>query len=439
VPGTTSSFDEPLTAEHPDSPTRPPRQLPPWATRRNLVLAAVVLLALLIVVVGTRDGGEQHTPTPDPPGRPVAGWFPYWVGAWAPETTPFAANQAYIDAVSPFWYQAGESGSTDPTLLKASTSDGSPMPAEMVDQLRAAGVPVVPSVVDAFDAGGMAAILADPATRAAHVDALVELAAREEWDGIDLDYERFAFADGADSWDATRPNWVAFVQELSTRLHTDGRQLVVTTPALWQSDGKVQYRVYDWESIAPHVDTLRVMTYDWSTSQPGPLAPAHWVEDTLDYATEAGVPPGKLQLGIPTYGKDWITSTAGTCPPGVPVESSSVPLKEIDVLIAEVNATPSRDESSGEMTFTYTSTPTGAAADGSQTSCTQTHEVWYLDQTAIGERARMAAEHGSGVALWALGYEPEWAWEAIRAAYPPPTPAIAQTTATVSPTVAPAP
>jgi hypothetical protein len=433
VPGTTSSFDEPLTAEHPDSPSpRPPLQLPAWATRRNAVLAAVALVALLVVIVGTRDGDERHAPTPDPPGRPVAGWFPYWVGEWAPETTPFTANQAYVDAVSPFWYQAGESGSSDPTLLKVSTSDGSPIPPAMVDELRAAGVPVVPSVVDAFDAGGMAAILADPATRTAHVDALVNLAASQQWDGIDLDYERFAFADGADSWDATRPNWVAFVQELSARLHADGRQLVVTTPALWESDGTVQYRVYDWGAIAPHVDALRVMTYDWSTSQPGPLAPTYWVEDTLEYATEANVPPGKLQLGIPTYGKDWITATDGTCPQGTPVESSSVPLKEIDGLIAEFGATPTRDESSGEMTFTYTSTPTGPAADGSQTSCTQTHEVWYLDQTAVGDRARLAAEHGSGVALWALGYEPTWAWDAIRAAYPPPPTATAAPAATAT-------
>lgn len=411
-----------MTAERPAPGPRAPRQLPAWATRRNLALAAVALLALVIVVVATRGNDEgAHAPTPDPPGRPVSGWFPYWVGAWESETTPFDAHQDYFDAVSPFWYQAGESGSTDPTLLRVSTGDGSPIPPAMVDELRAAGVPVVPSVVDAYDAGGMAAILADPATRAAHVDALVALAAAQEWDGIDLDYERFAFADGAASWDATRPNWVAFVEELSTRLHAEGRQLVVTTPPLWESDGTVQYRVYDWEAIAPHVDALRVMSYDWSTSRPGPLSPAYWVADTLDYATKAGVPPGKLQIGIPTYGKDWITATDGVCPAGVPLESSSVPLNEIDALIASVGAVPARDESSGEMTFTYTSTPTGTAADGSTTTCTQTHEVWFLDQTAIGERARLAAEHGSGVALWALGYEPSWAWDAIRAAYPPPT------------------
>jgi spore germination protein YaaH len=282
-------------------------------------------------------------------------------------------------------------------------------------------VPVVPSIIDAYDAGGMAKILADPATRAAHVEALAALAAREQWDGIDLDYERFAFADGSDTWDATRPNWVAFVQELSTRLHADGRQLAVTTPAMWVSDGKVQYRVYDWASIIPYVDTLRVMTYDWSTSQAGPLSPLPWVRDTLAYATTAGVPPGKLQLGIPTYGKDWVTSTDGTCPADADLDPDSVPLNEMDALLATTSAKPVRDASSGEMQFTYTDTASGTAADGTTTSCTMVHSVWYLDAIAIGDRARLAAEHGSGIALWALGYEPVWAWEAINAAYPPTT------------------
>lgn len=415
-----SSIDEPLTGDDSVETARPTPGPPAWLTRRNALLAAIVAVALVVVSFALRDGDGGHRPIP-PPGRPIAGWFPYWVGNWGPETTSFEMHQDFVDAVSPFWYQAGQAGTTDPTLLRPATGDGSGIPAAMVDQLRAAGVPLVPSVVDAYDAGGMAAILADPATRAQHVDALVALAADQEWDGIDLDYERFAFADGAATWDATRPNWVAFVQELSARLHADGRQLVVTTPPLWESDGKVQYRVYDWEAIAPSVDALRVMTYDYNTSRPGPLAPAWWVERTLDYAAKAGVPPAKLQIGIPTYGKDWITSTSGTCPAGTALQSTAVPLKEIDALIQSAGATPRRDGDADEMTFTYTASPSGQAADGTTTTCTQTHEVWYLDQTSIAQRARLAADHGSGVAFWALGYEPPWAWDALLSVYPPPT------------------
>ena len=48
---------------------------------------------------------------------------------------------------------------------------------------------VVPSIVDAMPAGGMAALLADPSSRAAHVDAIARFAAEGEYDGIDIDYE----------------------------------------------------------------------------------------------------------------------------------------------------------------------------------------------------------------------------------------------------------
>lgn len=397
--------------------------------RRHLWLLAVAVLAVTVVIIGTRGGDEKFVPV-DPPTEPVDAWFPYWVGTWAPETTPFAAHQSLFGSISPFWYAAGAPGSTDPTLIRASTQDGSGIPQQLIDEARAAGVAVIPSIVDDYDAGGMAAILADPTTRAAHVDAVADFAADNGFDGIDLDYEKFAFADDSSTWDATRPNWVAFVQELGARLHADGRLLAVTTPALWESDGKVNYRVYDWQSIVSSVDVLRVMTYDYNVSEAGPLAPLSWVGDTLAYATKAGVPPGKLRIGIPTYGKDWVTATDGTCPAGADLSARTLPMNTIDAFIANISASPARDESSGEMTFTYNETRTGAATDGSSTSCTVTHTVWYLDAVAVDARAQLAADHGAGVALWALGYETQATWDALGSVYAPPT----TTAATASPT-----
>ena len=43
---------------------------------------------------------------------------------------------------------------------------------------------------------------------------IVNLVVNKGFDGIDLDYEGFAFSDGRSSWTATRPNWAAFVAEL---------------------------------------------------------------------------------------------------------------------------------------------------------------------------------------------------------------------------------
>ena len=60
------------------------------------------------------------------------------------------------------------------------------------------------AIVDAMPAGGMAAVLADPASRAAHVATIGDLAAANGFDGIDIDYEKFAFSDGSSTWATTR-------------------------------------------------------------------------------------------------------------------------------------------------------------------------------------------------------------------------------------------
>ena len=183
---------------------------------------------------------------------------------------------------------------------------------------RRRGVPVIPSVFDRTEAGVMAGILADPAQRARHVDALVEFAAEGDYEGLDIDYEQFAFADGKDSWAATRPNWVAFVGELAARLHAEGRTLAVSIPPVYdagQTDDS-GYWVYDYAAITPLVDAIRVMAYDYSnaSTDEGPVAPLDWVERVIAGTSAASGDPSKLVLGVPLYGYNWPIAVTGTCP-----------------------------------------------------------------------------------------------------------------------------
>jgi spore germination protein YaaH len=277
-------------------------------------------------------------------------------------------------------------------------------------------VAIVPSIRDLMEAGGMAAVLADPATRATHVDTIAEFADDGDYDGIDLDYEQFAFADGRDTWQATRPNWVAFVTELAERLHADGRTLTVSIPPLYDSDETADsgFWVYDHGAIAEVVDRIRIMAYDYSTGEPGPIAPLAWVEQAIEGTKKAVADDTKLVLGVPMYGYNWVVATEGTCPPTAEGRTG-VTARSVDDLIARRDATPLRDDASGEWTFTYELEVT----DGAMT-CTQFREVHYVD--ADGARARIdlarEAELG-GVALWALGYETDGTWvtidDAIRA------------------------
>ena len=154
---------------------------------------------------------------------------------------------------------------------------------------------MVPSITDGSGKLTMAGILADPATRSTHVRTITDLVINRGYDGIDLDYEGFAFSDGRSSWATTRPNWAAFVAELGASLHAQGKLLSVTVPPIWDN-GSSGYWVYAWPEMLPHVDRLRLMVYDWSVGSPGPVSPLSWQTNVINYVRSI-VPRRPAQQG----------------------------------------------------------------------------------------------------------------------------------------------
>ena len=271
-------------------------------------------------------------------------------------------------------------------------------------------MPLVASVTDATDSGVMAAMLADPTERAAHVAAIAEFADSNDFAGIDINYENFAFQDDRDTWATTRPNWVSFISELGARLHADGRLLTVSVP--WVVDGgrteDSGYWVYDYGAIAPHVDAIRVLAYDYSVAEPGSIAPIDWVTEVVDGSIEAAGGPEKLVLGIPLYGRNWVVATDGECPDSADGDTA-VQLDAVDELIARRGATPTFDPVTAESSFTYQLTYTEG-----DTSCTQTREVRYVDAEGARQRMQLSIDKGLlGVALFAFGYDDEAVWADI--------------------------
>ena len=235
--------------------------------------------------------------------------MPYW--ALEHSTPELALRAVNFDEVSPFWYQA-----TGVDTIEADPSAPARDTRRFLAAAREHDLPIVPSILDVLPAGEMAEILADPGTRRRHVDAIVEFAADGEFDGIDIDYEQFAFADGRDTWATTRPNWVAFIDELAGELHDDGRTLTVSVPPVYD-DGRGDdsgYWVYDYGAITPLVDSIRVMAYDYSTTEPGPISPINWVRRAIAGTAEASGDPSKLVLGLPLYGYNWPTAVRRRVP-----------------------------------------------------------------------------------------------------------------------------
>ncbi|MFM2070298.1 MAG: hypothetical protein RLZZ623_561, partial [Actinomycetota bacterium] len=322
-----------------------------------------------------------------------------------------------------------------------------------VQALHSRGLWVVPSITDGTGKLAMAAIVADPVTRSQHADAIVSLVVSRNFEGIDLDYEGFAFSDGSATWAITRPNWAAFVIELATKLHAQNRMLSITVPPIW-AGGAQGYPVYAWNEILPSIDRLRLMVYDWSVSHPGPISPMVWVNDVISYVKSvAGQQINKVQIGVPAYGRSWATLISGTCPANAALDIRAVQMENAAALAASKSATPARDVS-GEMKFSYDESFTGtrtasipapvyvqpsvranqvSTADpsglqpalrlnpnGTQVTCTVRRTVYYPDADSVVQRAEAALAAGTaGIAIWALGYETPDLWPKLVAIAPP--------------------
>lgn len=376
-----------------------------WSRRAILVAGgALAALATVVVLVVTRAD--------DPPAlQPVIavdGWAPYW--ALEDSSKEISRRAGSMREVSPFWFRAAgvDRIESDPNASEKLTQ-------KFLKKTKDAKV--VPSIVDALAAGEMAAILADPATRLRHVQAIVAFAREGDFDGIDLNYEQFAFADRRDTWETTRPNWVSFVAELAEQLHSDGRTLTVTIPVVYDADqtSNSGYWVYDYGAIVEHADLIRIMAYDYSVRDPGAIAPLEFVQRAIDGAIAATGRPDKLVLGIPAYGRNWTLTTSGVCPiegeeNGITVPgTTSVTARSVDDLIERRNATPVYDPSTAEWSFEYE-----LEISDDTTTCVQTRRVHYVDAEGVRARMEMAMEAGfSGVALWALGFDDDDVWDAI--------------------------
>ncbi len=394
-----------LVATAPEAaPSAPPQR--PSGRTVVLAVAGVALVAIVAAVALRRDNDDAATPpVPTPAAVAVHAWTPYW--ALEDALPELEARASTLTQLSPLWWVA-----TGVESIEVQANTPAAQAEQFVAQARDLGVPIVASILDGTGAGVMAGILADAEQRSRHIDTIAGFAADGDFAGIDIDYEQFAFADGRDTWAATRPNWVAFVEELADRLHDDGRILTVSIPPVYDAEQTADsgFWVYDYAAITPHVDAIRVMAYDYSVASgdAGPIAPLPWVEQVIAGTIAASGDASKLVLGVPLYGYNWPVSTTGTCPDNAE-GVTSVTNRNVDELAARRGATPQFDPATYEWSFTY-----DLAVDDGTTTCTQHRQVHYVDADGAQVRMQRAVDAGfGGVALFAFGYDDPDTWTGV--------------------------
>ena len=341
-----------------------------WPRRLCLPALALMLLASIL----SWPASEASAETAASP-RKVTAWLPYWDQTRAMQS--FLAHADLYSSVSPFWYEMSTTGAISryPGAEDATVLSG----------IRGKGVKVVPTITNNFDPVRATTMLATATSRAAHVKALTDLAAAKGYDGIDVDYEGMAAAD--------RDRFSAFVSELASALHAQGRLLSVAVhaktaePGTWSGP-----QAQNYAAIGAAADRVRLMAYDysWETSPAGPIAPLSWVDSVAAFAVTQ-IPAGKVELGMSLYGYDWVGSRGE----GVTHDVATSRL-------TSSGATRVWDSAAAEPTFSYTS---GGSA----------HTVYYADAQSVTARLAVIDKHAlAAAAFWRLGGEDPAVWTAVR-------------------------
>lgn len=259
-------------------------------------------------------------------------------------------------------------------------------------------LPLMPLVVNPeFDRETGSKVLRSPALQERAASYLAYLARRGNLVGWQLDLENLDPAD--------KPHYSAFVRRVAAKLHRDGRLLsVAVTPRFSDSfpdDRDVDFRTgkwgapFDYRALAASADFIVVMAYDQHTSAtpPGPVAGYDWVRAAIVYAATR-VPPHKLVLGVPLYGREWVETPFGRI-------SRSMNYETLGPLLERPDIEKQWHEAWRTPWVQYRDEP-------------DTHTVWFDNRRSLEEKLNLAREFGlRGIAAWRVGIEGPDFWSSI--------------------------
>ncbi|MEN7548190.1 glycosyl hydrolase family 18 protein [Rapidithrix thailandica] len=292
----------------------------------------------------------EGIPSQNAVGHKIVGYFPSWGGP---------VSQIQFDKLTHVNYAFAlptASGGLEPLANPSHLQD-------LVTQAHANNVKVLLAIGgwDIGDGGGndgrFNTLAADPATRTAFVNTVMQWVSNYNLDGVDMDWEY------PDRDTPSSDHFSLLMQELSTALHAQGKLLTAAVVALGWNAGGVK------DDVFGYVDFLNIMAYDGGNGELH--APYSYAVDALNYWRGRGLPKAKAVIGVPFYGRPtW---------------------KAYKTLIAE-GADPNSD------TF---------VSNGST--------VYYNGITTIKAKAQLSMQEGGGIMIWELSHDTQDQTSLLRA------------------------
>lgn len=203
----------------------------------------------------------------------------------------------YVDVVAPSWFNLNDPPSGSKTadgsitgVWDGSTTNG--QYAQFVNTAHARNLKVLPVVTGST---GNDSVLTSDSARGNLVNQIMQNIQTSGADGIVIDLEIMQSSSG--------PGLTQLMQALYAKLHPLNKLVVIAVMS--RTGGESWLEEFNYHDLAQTVDYLDIMTYDYSTNTPGPVAPLDWMDKVLSYTQSHGVDMGKVLLGLPYYARDW--------------------------------------------------------------------------------------------------------------------------------------
>lgn len=334
----------------------------------------------------------------DPPCSVLA-HAPYW--AQEPAAASFEKHIGVVDYLSVFWYNLGPDGEIRKYLLADEDR-------ELIERAHQHGAKVLALVANlpddergddrgTWDPERVGRVIRSSAARAAHIEELLALTRRMDFDGVYIDYEALPATD--------REAFTLFIRDLGEALHAENKILAVAIHPKTSENNPLEDNgsaAQDWEALHPYADQLHFMTYSEHTAAtyPGPVASARWVERVLRYAIETRqIPPAKIYMGVPLYAEEWYQTISGR-------------YRNLDEDIMFEDAQRRKQQHHGtERWSTEHASPYIVYRDQEA----RQHVIWFENKRSIAEKLAIAHELGiCNLSLWRLGGEDPRIWELMR-------------------------
>ena len=364
-----------------------------WS-RRRLCQCWCALIALIGLETSCK---KKAVPQPQPNFSRLQNsmWLPGWRMKLSFDSALQAVQKKAVQTLSPFWYEVDKDG-----LHVKAGSDGLVIPDKnQLVELKKQGARIIPTMTTTLSPADFISLYSSKAQQQSLGDQICQQIAANDFDGIGIDFETIALTTDTETASHVGLVFTALCTTLSQRMQKEQKLLAITVMPRWSDRievwrNKLIPAVYDYQQLSGLASLFRVMAYDQHApnTEAGPIAGYQWVKNICSYTASKVKDAGKVEIGIPLYGRDWGSGSVKSV-----LYNNVTQLKMLyPDSVVEYCAVQK------EETFTYSNAKN------------ERHVVWYSNNQSVLDRlALIRSWHFGGAAFWAASYEDPMLWQLI--------------------------